>query len=82
MWKQEEPSQKIYFFFFHKISDSDGTLNHLSYYEAAILFLDTNSHFNETHTTTIEITDFYFIFHIFTALRRRGSNNYIPALLA
>lgn len=45
MWKQEEPSLK-FFFFPHKISDSDGRLNHLSYYEAAILFLDTKSHFN------------------------------------
>jgi len=33
-------------FFFHKISDSDGRFNHLSYYEDAVLFLDTNSQFN------------------------------------
>lgn len=37
---------KDFFFPPHKISDSDGRLNHLSYYEAAILFLDTKSHFN------------------------------------
>lgn len=33
-------------FFSHKNSDSAGRLNHLSYYEAATLFLDTYSHFN------------------------------------